>query len=176
MKAGLIHLYYGDGKGKTTAAVGLAVRAAGTGKRVLFVQFMKGGETGEIKSLQDIGGITVLRSKKKFPFYREMTLEQKQEQTSIHNQLLNTILIGTIQNSEYDMVILDEITYSCRWGLIDCGKLQDFLYLGKGNIEIICTGRNPDAFFLECADYITEMKCIRHPYEKGVTAREGIEY
>lgn len=175
MKNGLIHLYYGDGKGKTTAAVGLAVRAAGSGKKVLFAQFMKGGVTGEIKSLQDIGGITVLRGEKKFPFYKDMTLDQKEEQAVVHNQMLDTI-ISAVRNGEYDMVILDEITYPCRLNLIDYDRFREFLLSEKGKIEIVCTGRNPDTFFLECADYITEMKCIRHPYEKGVPAREGIEY
>lgn len=175
MENGLIHVYCGEGKGKTTAAVGQAVRAAGAGKQVLFTQFMKGGKTGELKSFQSIENITVLRSEKKFPFFSKMTVEQKTEQTYIHNQILDT-MIEAVQKGIYDLVILDEITYPYHWRLIDCEKLQTFFHLAKGKTEIVCTGRNPDTFFLECADYITEMKCVRHPFERGVKAREGIEY
>lgn len=175
MQDGLIHLYYGDGKGKTTAAAGLAVRAAGAGKRVAFAQFMKSRDTGEIKSLQSIENITIMRNEKQFPFYKKMTSAQKEEQTSIHNRILDAI-IKAARNQEYDLIIFDEITYPYQWELMDNEKFRDFLLSEHGRIEIVCTGRNPDAFFLECADYITEMKCIRHPYTKGVQAREGIEY
>lgn len=175
MEKGLMHVYCGDGKGKTTAAVGLAVRAAGAGKRVLFTQFMKGGKTAELKSLQTLENITVLRSEKKFPFYRDMTSEQKSEQTCIHNQILNTIA-EALQKDRYDLIVLDEVTYPYSWELLDGRRLREILVSARGRTELVCTGRNPDAIFLECADYITEMKCVRHPFEKGVTAREGIEY
>lgn len=171
----LIHMYCGDGKGKTTAAIGLAIRAAGAGKRVLFTQFMKGDKTGELNSLQKLDNITVLRSDKLFPFYSQMTSEQKDELTDIHNQILDTI-IETIQAGKCDMVILDEITYPYHWKLIDCEKFCDFIKQFKSKVEIVCTGREPDTIFMESADYITEMKCIRHPFEKGIPAREGIEY
>ena len=88
MEKGLIHLYTGEGKGKTTAAVGLAVRAAGAGKRVMFLQFMKGRDTGELHALDQLPGIEILRSKKDFGFYFQMTEEQKEELTRIHNELL----------------------------------------------------------------------------------------
>lgn len=175
MENGLMHLYYGEGKGKTTAAVGLAVRAAGAGKRVLFAQFMKGGKTGELAILRSISNITVLRSEKAFPFYRKMTEEDKAEQTLVHNRMLKNIF-SRLQKEECDVIVLDEITYPYKWKLIDCGKVRELLATVQGRAEIICTGRNPDAFFLGQADYITEMKCIRHPYEKGIEAREGIEY
>lgn len=175
MKDRLIHMYYGDGKGKTTAAIGLAIRAAGSGERVLFTQFMKGSQTSEINSLNRLENITVLRSDKSFPFYSQMTPEQKEEQTYIHDQILDTIL-QSVKEGGFDMVILDEITYPYSWKLLDCEKFQDFLKLARGKVEIVFTGRDPDAVFIESADYITEMKCIRHPYEKGIPAREGIEY
>lgn len=175
MENGLIHLYYGEGKGKTTAAVGLVIRAAGAGKQVLFAQFMKGGKTGELAVLNSLSNVTVLRSEKAFPFYRKMTEEDKVEQTLIHNQMLKNIL-SRLQEKECDVIVLDEITYPYAWKLIDCEKVRELLLTVQGRAEIICTGRNPDAFFFEQADYITEMKCVRHPYEKGIEAREGIEY
>ncbi len=171
----LMHLYYGDGKGKTTAAIGLAIRAAGTGKRVLFTQFMKGSRTGELEELQRIGNITVLRSEKQFPFYHDMTPEQKREQTDIHNQMLDMIFTA-IRKGEYDLIVLDEITYPYQWKLIDERKLQEMVLAAKGVAELVCTGRSPDTFFLGQADYVSEMKCVRHPFEKGIRAREGIEY
>ncbi len=175
MQNGLMHLYLGDGKGKTTAAVGLAVRAAGTGEKILFAQFMKGGKTGELESLRKLENIRVLRSEKEFPFYEQMTQEQKKEQTEIHTWILDEV-IASAQSGEAGLIVLDEVTYPFRWGLMDCERLKTFLQWAKGKIEVVCTGRNPDGFLLDCADYITEMKKIRHPYDKGIDAREGIEY
>lgn len=175
MQNGLMHLYMGDGKGKTTAAVGLAVRAAGAGENVIFAQFMKGGKTAELESLKKLEHIRILRSDKEFPFYGQMTQEQKEEQTEIHNRILDAVT-ASVQAGETGLIVLDEITYPVRWGMIDCEKLKLCLQLAKGKTEIVCTGRNPDAFLLECADYITEMKNIRHPYENGIAAREGIEF
>jgi len=175
MDNGLMHLYYGEGKGKTTAAVGLAIRAAGAGRQVLFAQFMKGGKTGELSVFKSLSNITVLRSEKDFPFYRKMTEEEKAEQTLIHNRMLDNIL-DRFQKRECDVIVLDEITYPYAWKLIDCRKVRELLLAVRGRAEVICTGRNPDAFFLGQADYATEMKCIRHPYGKGIAAREGIEY
>lgn len=175
MQNGLMHLYWGDGKGKTTAAIGLAVRAAGTGEKVIFAQFMKGGQTGELAVLQGIETIQVMRSDKEFPFYAQMTQEQKQELTAIHNKILDDIL-QKVTAGKYGMVVLDEITYPNEWGLLDCGKLRKLLKTAEGKIEVVCTGRNPASFLWDSADYITEMKAIRHPFEKGIGAREGIEY
>ena len=171
----LMHLYYGDGKGKTTAAIGLAIRAAGTGKKVLFTQFMKGSRSGELEELQRIGNITVLRSQKQFPFYKDMTSGQKMEQAEIHNRMLDTILDG-IRQGQYDLIVLDEITYPYQWELLDRQKFQKMAAVAKDTVELVCTGRDPASFFLEHADYISEMKCVRHPFEKGIRAREGIEF
>jgi cob(I)alamin adenosyltransferase len=175
VEQGYIHLYCGDGKGKTTAAVGLAVRAAGAGKRVLFVQFMKGRKSSELNSLKMLSHIEILRGEKAFPFYHQMTEAEKAEQTMLHNQLLAEIE-KRFQEKKIEVLILDEVTYPYQWKLMDCEKLCAFFAMAKGKIEIVCTGRNPDAFFVNAADYITEMKCNRHPYEKGVAARKGIEY
>mgnify|MGYP001168505628 FL=1 len=172
---GLMHIYCGDGKGKTTAAVGLAVRASGTGKKVLFVQFMKGGKTGELQTFQKLSDITVLRSDKKFPFYHQMTDEQKKEQTAIHNAILEKAA-QALEKGEFEILILDEVTYPYQWEMLDRQKLIKLLDHAKAHAEAICTGRNPAQELLSRADYITEMKCMRHPYEKGIAAREGIEY
>lgn len=170
----MIHVYCGDGKGKTTAALGLLMRAAGAGKKVLFTQFMKGGKTAELAVLDKMPEVTIIRSKKRFPFYGSMSQKEKNELAKIHNNILDVIL-EKINTGECGMLILDEITYPYDWELLDKEKLNEIFSKGK-EIEIVCTGRNPADFFWERADYITEMKCIRHPYEKGIAAREGIEF
>lgn len=171
----MLHLYYGDGKGKTTAAVGLAVRAAGTGKRVFFSQFMKGGRTGEVVALRQLSNIEILRCDKKMPFYSEMSEKQKTEITKFHNEIIQKISVG-LANGQYDVVILDEVLYPYEWGLIDKALVRETIVQYKDKLEIICTGNGTDNFFRENADYITHMKAERHPFEKGVMAREGIEF
>ncbi|MCH5274858.1 MAG: cob(I)yrinic acid a,c-diamide adenosyltransferase [Lachnospiraceae bacterium] len=170
-----MHIYCGDGKGKTTAAAGLALRAAAAGEKVVFAQFMKGGRSGEVVTLSQLEQVTILRSEKNFPFYEEMTELQKAELTDIHNAILEE-LTARVNDGNCGLAVLDEITYPWNWGLIDIEKLQSFLQNAKGRAEVVCTGRDPADFLLEQADYITEMKCIRHPFEKGVAAREGVEY
>lgn len=206
----MIHLYTGDGKGKTTAAIGQAVRAAGRDLRVIFAQFMKGNDTGELFALKKIPAVTILRSPRNFGFYSQMSEEDKAELTEIHNELLKQIL-ESVESGGCDLVVLDEITYPVKWGLLDGKLLEHVLALagepralaelsacagdaklpggvsnpseegsssaGPGNpVEIVMTGRDAAEFLWESADYITEMKALRHPYEKGVTARRGIEY
>lgn len=175
MEQKLVHVYHGDGKGKTTAAIGLAIRAAGNGNRVIFSQFMKGQQTGELEILKSLENIEVYRSDRDFPFYSQMNDKQKRELTDIHNGILESISKAA-QAGEVDMVIMDEITYPYAWNLIDRQMLCSFIERNKGRVEIILTGRNPDQFMIDQADYITEMKCVRHPYEKGIGARKGIEY
>jgi len=169
----MIHLYMGEGKGKTTAAVGLAVRAAGSGMKVIFAQFMKGNDTGEIHSLAKLEQVRVLRSPKDFGFYKNMDEADKREITRIHNELLDEIA-KSVRNGECGLAVLDEITYPVKWGLVDIEKLKELM--SCTNVEIVLTGREPADFLRDSADYVTEMKCVRHPFEKGVGARKGIEY
>ncbi len=178
MEKGLIHLYTGEGKGKTTAAVGLAVRAAGAGKRVIFLQFMKGRDTGELHALDKLPGIEILRSKKDFGFYFQMTEEQKKELTEIHNGLLKRALERTL-SGEADVIVLDEVTYPINWKLLDETLLRRLLSREDDKPyfpEIVCTGRDPREWLADCADYVTEMECVKHPFDRGIGAREGIEY
>lgn len=168
---GLIHIYCGDGKGKTTAAIGLAIRTAGAGMKVNFVQLMKGGYTSEISILNEIKNITVSRCDKNYGFSFNMTQIQKNEITICHNKLISNAF-----NSKSDVIILDEFNpaYSC--GLLDI-ELADNFILKKNPIpEIILTGRNPAPKFIEIADYISEINAVKHPFQKGITARKGIEF
>ena len=199
----MIQLYTGDGKGKTTAAVGQAVRAAGSGYRVMFCQFMKGGETGELEVLKELSQVEIYRCEREFPFFNAMTDRDKEEITEIHNAIIRNIIrrfdgLNNTGNISVNgsgavglMVVLDEITYPLNWGLIDGSLFKDLvgkmkaLYNGRSGdsgeeslsrIELVLTGREPDRFILENADYITEMKKLRHPFDCGIQARKGIEY
>ncbi|WMC93535.1 cob(I)yrinic acid a,c-diamide adenosyltransferase [Kineothrix sp. MB12-C1] len=175
MKKGLIHVYCGDGKGKTTASVGLALRAAGNGKRVIFSQFMKGNDSGELFAMEKIEGIQIIRNTKNYGFYKDMSEEDKEEITKEHNEMLEKLLQAAM-DEVCDMLILDEVTYPYDLDLIDKKKLRRLVEGKPESLELIITGRNPDGVFLQNADYITEMKAVRHPYEKGIPARRGVEY
>lgn len=170
----MIQLYTGEGKGKTTAAIGQTIRAAGRGWPVLFSQFMKGNDSGEWNILRTLPQITICRSDKNFGFYRDMTETQKRELTEIHNRIMDKLL-SEAENGTCKMIVLDEITYPVKWGLLDVEKLKRLLDYGD-RIEILLTGRGAVDFLQDSADYITCMTAVRHPYEKGITAREGIEY
>lgn len=169
----MIHLYTGDGKGKTTAAIGLAVRAAGCGLSVMFSQFMKGNDTGELRSLEKLENVRILRSDCNFGFYSSMSDADKRALTEIHNRILDRLLAAA-QSRTCQMLVLDEITYPVKWGLLDTEKLRTLL--ACGDVELVCTGRDAAQFLRDAADYITEMRCVRHPFDKGVAARRGVEY
>lgn len=175
----MIHLYTGDGKGKTSAAIGLSIRAAGWKRRVCFAQFMKGNDTGELHVLREMLEVTIMRSDKNFGFYHTMSENDKAELTAIHNEILDRLL-ETAESGICDVMILDEVTYPVKWGLLSMEKLQRLLALGKEDggkeIEIVLTGRDAEDALRDAADYITEMECVRHPFERGIEARKGIEF
>ena len=175
----MIHLYTGEGKGKTTAAIGLCIRAAGRNFHVCFSQFMKGNDTGELSILKNILNVTIFRSEKNFAFYHEMSQKDKEELTNIHNSILDKLL-EQVKNRTCQMIIMDEITYPIHWGLLDKEKLNRLFQLQKEGVkeelELVLTGRDPADFLMNAADYITYMSCIRHPFQKGIAARKGIEF
>ncbi|MBP1547491.1 MAG: cob(I)yrinic acid a,c-diamide adenosyltransferase [Oscillospiraceae bacterium] len=168
---GLLHIYCGDGKGKTTASLGLALRAAGAGMKVCFVQFMKGGDTAELETLNLIPDITVKRCNRAYGFVKNMSDKDKEEITVCHNGLLKYAFGGS-----FDLVILDEFNSAYGCGLMNKELAEKLILDGKDKFEIAITGRNPAEIFLENADYVSEICCVKHPYEKGITARKGIEY
>lgn len=167
----MLQIYCGDGKGKTTASLGLALRMAGAGMKVAFVQFMKGGETAELETLKLIPQITVMRCDRDYGFFWTLSDSDKAELSACHNDLLDKAFSG-----EYDAVILDEFNSAYRYGLMDREKAEKLVAGNCTEREIVLTGRDPDAVFTDKADYISEIKCVRHPYTNGVKARKGIEY
>lgn len=168
---GYLHIYCGDGKGKTTASLGLAMRAAGAGMKVCFVQFMKGGETAELDTLKLIPNISVYRCDKEYGFLWNMSDNEKDDITVTHNELLTTAF-----NSGADLVVLDEFNFAYSSGLMDKVLAEKLILDNKASCEIVLTGRDPAEIFIQAADYVSEICCVKHPYEKGVTARKGIEY
>lgn len=171
----MLHLYHGDGKGKTTAAMGLAIRSAGTGNQVIVSQFLKGSETGEIVTLRQIPNITVLRNEIDLGFVKNMTKEEKAYVKKMHNETLQQI-IDLMQERTYPLLVMDELMATYNYGLIAKEKIRNLILDYKDRIEIVVTGRNPDSFFIDQADYITEMKKIKHPFDLGIPARKGVEY
>lgn len=170
---GLVHIYCGDGKGKTTASVGLAVRAAGAGKRVLFIQFYKDGSSSEIGVLKSIPGITVRVCPTKYGFYKRMTPEQRAQAAADYTSLLR----GALAEAENaDLLILDESISACNHGSIPEAELIGFLKNRHSGLEVVLTGRAPSPALQEQADYITCMTKEKHPFDRGIGARKGIEF
>ncbi len=172
---GLIHIYCGDGKGKTTAAAGLSIRAAGNGINVIFCQFMKGRKSGEIKILKNTENINVLRCDEDFGFYWNMSEETKNKAKKSYSSIFKEA-VNLSKQKEKCLVVFDEITYALDYGFVDKHEFKSFIENRSFGTEIVVTGRNPDNYIIEKADYITEMVKIKHPFDKGIYAREGIEY
>lgn len=171
---GLIHLYCGDGKGKTTAAVGLSVRAAGAGKKVLFVQFFKDGSSSELKSLRALENIETRVCETHYGFIWTMDEEEFARAKADYTQLLRDALERA--KDGYGLLVLDEAVSACNCGVIPERELLDFIVCRPEGLEIVLTGRDPTSALSDAADYITEMKKLRHPYDQGMDARRGIEF
>ncbi len=171
----MIHLYTGDGKGKTTAAVGLATRARGHGRRVLFVQFLKGGATGEIAELESLG-VEVLRLKKPCGFWWTLSAAEQEEVRAEHNALLRDVLARLHSATPPELLVLDEFTYVYTTPMADLALCREVLSAAKANgTELVLTGRDAGEL-TQYADYLSEIKAVRHPFTHGTPAREGIEY
>ena len=170
----MIHIYCGDGKGKTTAALGLAVRFAGSGRRVYFLQFLKGTPSCELSILAHIPHITVQRNDKDFGFSFGMTPGQKQEVAAMHNHHFQEA-VRACQTGDYGMLVLDECLGALSAGLLDGRALRDFLQNRPSDFEVVMTGRNPPDDLLELADYVSEIRKIKHPFDRGIQARIGVE-
>lgn len=171
---GLIHIYEGDGKGKTTAAIGLCIRCAGSGGKVLFSQFLKSDRSSEMNILKKLDNIEYMASTDEFGFFFRMSTDTKIKAKGVYNGLLKS-LIDIVSNQDYRMLVLDEIIDAYNVELIDQHMLLDFLKNKPEQLEIVMTGRNPEPKLFELAHYISEVKKIKHPYDSGISARIGIE-
>lgn len=171
----MIHVYYGDGKGKTTAAAGLAARAAGSGMKVMFVQFLKTEFSGEREILRGCENVTLTTCPLELKFTFDMT-EQEKQQTAVMFRKLFDSTASTALSDRYGMVVFDEIFDVINENMIAESKVFEFTANAPKSLEIVMTGHNPPQRFIDSADYVTEFKKIKHPYDKGVAARKGIEY
>lgn len=171
---GLVHIYCGEGKGKTTCSVGLTVRACGYGLHVLFMQFLKSGDSSELKILKSLPGIDVLGTKpiKKFSF--QMTEEEKEETRRINSEQFAD-MVKMLENDHYDMLVLDEVLGAIEAGLLDDRLIVNFLKNRPEQLEVVMTGRYPTEELEELADYVSRIDKVKHPYDKGIPARAGIE-
>ena len=175
MEKGLIHIYCGDGKGKTSAATGLAVRAAGCGKQVLFARFLKNEESGELEILDRIPEIHVIHLERSFGFYRTLTEEEQAEVRQMYEALWQDI-VRRAETDMYDVLVMDEFMAAYNYGLIGHDAAFAFLREKPERLEVVLTGRDPDEDLVELADYVSEIRKVKHPFDRGIRARRGIEY
>ncbi len=174
---GLIIVHTGEGKGKTTAALGLALRAWGNGLRILILQFIKGGWTyGELRAIEELqkinGNIQVQQCGLGFT---RRNNEKEEEHREAARRALEEAQ-KAITGGSWDMVILDEINYAVKFGLISEADLIALLDLRPPSLHLVLTGRDAHPSLLERADLVTEMKLVKHPYLQGIKAQKGIEF
>jgi len=168
---GYVHIYTGNGKGKTTAALGLSIRAAGAGMKVFIAQFIKKGNYSEIKALKKFSDLITVEQ-----FGSGCFIKGKPAAEDIQAARKGIERIKSIVSSgDYKMVILDEANVAVKLGLFSVEDLLDIITDKPEEVEIVITGRNADQRLIEKSDLVTEMKEIKHYFQKGVKARVGIE-
>ena len=168
---GFVQVYTGDGKGKTTAALGLALRAAGAGLRVYFGQFIKNADYSEIKALARFADCITVRQFGRGCF---LLTEPAPEDRAAARRALDAIGLALV-SGDYDLVIADEANVAVALGLIEPDDLVSLIDRRPEQVELVLTGRGAPDAVLARADLVTEMRCVRHYYDRGVLARQGIE-
>jgi cob(I)alamin adenosyltransferase len=175
LRRGLIIVNTGPGKGKTTAAMGTALRAVGNGMRVLMLQFLKGSwHYGELDAVQAFGDQFVMKQMGR-GFVKVGGAETDPEDVRLVEEAWQEAA-EAILSGKWDLVILDEINYAISYGMLDAAKVADVLKRKPEQVHVILTGRNAHPTIVELADTVTEMRQVKHAYEKGVMAQRGIEY
>ncbi len=175
LRRGLIMVNTGPGKGKTTAAMGTALRAVGQGMRVLMLQFLKGSwHYGELDAVQSFGDKFVMKQMGR-GFVKVGAEKPDPEDVKMVEDAW-TEADSAIKSGEWDLVVLDEINYAISYGMLDPAKVAESLKLKPEMVHVILTGRNAHPTIVELADTVTEMRQVKHAYEKGVMAQRGIEY
>ncbi len=173
LEKGLVQVYTGNGKGKTSAAFGLALRAAGRGLKVYIIQFIKGGfDYGELYVIDKIPNITL----KAFGRGKFVTAKPPDnEDVKLAKEALK-LANGIVKSGEYDVIILDEVNVALSLGLIGLEEVLTLIETRPIHVELVLTGRSVPEEIVQIADLVTEMKEVKHPYSKGLPARNGIEY
>ncbi len=194
LSRGLVHVYTGDGKGKTTAALGLALRAAGCGLCTYICQFMKGQDYGELEAVRWLdAGVADLAGVLQRPNRPPITIERFGKPTFIHISADGTGSTATKEDvrlareglaavrqamlsGEYDLVVLDEINVALYFRLLTVQEVLEVIDQKPKGVELVLTGRRVPDEILARADYVTEMREVKHPYQRGIEARKGIEF
>jgi len=179
LKKGLVQIYTGDGKGKTTAAFGLALRAAGQGNKVLIYQFLKPPslDIGERFALQ-LGAVRIRVEALDVPWDMSRDLDDEKAVAGMQAAISEALerIAQTGEKRFYDVLILDEIVFCLSKGLAKLEDIKNTINRRDPGVEIVMTGRGATEQLLELADLVTEMKNIKHPFDKGIKARQGIEF
>jgi cob(I)alamin adenosyltransferase len=170
LSRGMIYVYTGDGKGKTTAALGLSIRAAGQNMKVAFIQFIKGVPSGEILFTNKYNPFEIIQ------LYSGDSFSKPFEQLKQEAQKTFSYARETLINGSFDLVIFDEILVAINKKLITTQQVLDLLDEKPDSVELVLTGRNAPQEIMDRADLVTDMHMIKHPYTKGITGKRGIEY
>lgn len=174
-RKGLLIVYTGNGKGKTSAAMGTALRAVGQGFKVLMIQFIKGswhyGELDAVRMLGDAFEIRVMGR----GFVKVGTEKPDPEDVRLAEEGWKAA-VEAMQSGKYDMLILDELNYTVHYGMLPIEQVLADLAVRPESLHVICTGRNAHPKLMEAADMVNEIKEVKHPYQKGILAQRGIEY
>lgn len=171
-RKGLIMVNTGDGKGKTTAAMGTGLRAVGAGMKVCMIQFIKGAwHYGELEAVKRLGNFEMIPMGKGFTWDTQNPAEDKRTALEAWEECKRRALSG-----QYQLLIFDEINYVIDYGFIPVDDVVAFLKTKPEMLHVILTGRNAHPAVVEVADLVTEMKEIKHPFQKGIVAQKGIEY
>jgi cob(I)alamin adenosyltransferase len=168
---GYVHVYTGDGKGKTTAAIGLAIRAAGAGLRVYIAQFIKMGDYSEIKALKRFSDLITIEQ---YGLGRFLDKTPSKEDIAIARKGLEMVR-NVMASGKVNLVILEEANVAAKFGLFSVQEIVQMIVNKPKEIELVFTGRDASSQVIEVADLVTEMKMVKHYYDKGVQARVGIE-
>ncbi|MCU7493457.1 MAG: cob(I)yrinic acid a,c-diamide adenosyltransferase [Bacteroidota bacterium] len=173
LKKGFIQVYTGNGKGKTTAALGQAIRSSGSGMKSLIIQFMKDFPYGELRALKSLEPLITIEQYGNDTFVLEKRPPEDKEKEEIQRGLKRAQ--DALLSGEYDLVILDEICVCFYFGLLNLDDVMPLLSMKPENVELILTGRYCPEEILDMADLVTDMREIKHYYRKGITSRKGIE-
>jgi len=170
---GLIQVYTGTGKGKTTASLGLAMRACGHGLKVYMIQYMKGRiDYGELKAAEEIGGLTIEQFGR--PDFVDKDNPAKEDIKLARDALARSKEV--ILSGKYDIVILDEVNVAIEWNLIEVGEVIDLLKKKPKEVEVVLTGRYARQEIIDLADLVSEVREVKHPFKRGMHSRVGVDY
>ena len=169
----MLHIYCGDGKGKTTCSMGLAVRAAGHGRKVVVAQFLKCSNSGERIILEQLPNVNCLSVPEVMKFVFTMTDEEKAQTRA---QMTDILRRAAEAGRQADLLVLDELNGAITTGMVALQDVLDFLDNRPEELEVVITGRDPAPELCQRADYITEMTKVKHPFDKGLNARKGVEW